>query len=69
MFFGCRSKKADFFFSEEWLPLVSEGYLQLHTAFSRDQEHKIYVQHVIKREGVAVWEWLNKQQAHVLIAG
>ena len=37
LFFGCRNSKKDFFFKEEWEPLVENGKLQLFTAFSRDQ--------------------------------
>ena len=37
LFFGCRNREADFFFADEWLPLVECGKLQLFTAFSRDQ--------------------------------
>ena len=69
LFFGCRSSRADFFFAEEWLPLENEGFLQLFTAFSRDQEHKVYVQHSIEREGLEVWQWMRDKQAHVFIAG
>ncbi len=69
LFFGCRSAKADFFFSEEWTLLESEGYLQLSTAFSRDQEDKVYVQHVMEREGERVWQWVWQHQASVFIAG
>lgn len=36
MFFGCRSEKDDYFFKNEWEPLVTEGQLLLFTAFSRD---------------------------------
>ena len=37
LFFGCRNSDKDFFFREEWQPLVKNGSLQLFTAFSRDQ--------------------------------
>ena len=37
LFFGCRNSNKDFFFREEWQPLVENGSLQLFTAFSRDQ--------------------------------
>ena len=40
LFFGCRNSKKDFFFKEEWQPLVKNGKLQLFTAFSRDQVRK-----------------------------
>lgn len=69
LFFGCRSRKADFFFADEWLPMVDSASLQLFTAFSRDQEHKIYVQHKIEETGAVVWEWLSQKNAIVLIAG
>ena len=60
---------ADFFFGNEWLPLVDRGSLLLFTAFSRDQEHKVYVQHRIEEVGGVVWEWLSQRTASVLIAG
>lgn len=69
MFFGSRSAKADFFFANEWLPLEQEGSLLLFTAFSRDQEHKVYVQHRIAEQGELVWQWLSQQHAYVFIAG
>ena len=69
MFFGCRSAKADFFFRDEWLPLVREGFLSLQCAFSRDQEHKVYVQHLLEREGKEVWQWVWERKADILIAG
>ena len=37
LFFGCRNSNKDFFFREQWCPLVENGSLKLFTAFSRDQ--------------------------------
>ena len=37
LFFGCRSRTTDFFFSNEWESFVEENRLLLFTAFSRDQ--------------------------------
>ena len=45
LFYGSRNRDADFFFEEEWKTL---GNLEVVTAFSRDQEDKIYVQHRMK---------------------
>ena len=42
LFFGCRNSNKDFFFKEEWQPLVENGSLQLFTAFSRDQVISYY---------------------------
>ncbi|XP_064465574.1 NADPH-dependent diflavin oxidoreductase 1-like [Ornithodoros turicata] len=50
LFYGSRNKAGDFFFQEEWNKLVERGQLDLVTAFSRDQDHKIYVQHRISQE-------------------
>ena len=32
---------------------------KLTTAFSRDQEQKIYVQHRLLSNGKEIWNWLN----------
>jgi len=48
LFFGGRNRDADFFFSDEW----EEEGVELVTAFSRDQEHKVYVQHRMLEEEV-----------------
>ncbi len=69
LFFGCRSKSADFFFEKEWLPLAREGALTLRAAFSRDQDEKEYVQHLIQRYGEEVWQWVGPGKAHFFIAG
>ena len=42
LYFGSRNKNADFFFENDFSQLPN---LDLVTAFSRDQEDKIYVQH------------------------
>lgn len=69
LFFGCRSQQADFFFAQEWRPLVRERKLELFTAFSRDQDQKVYVQHRMEEEGRVVWEWVQQRKAYMFIAG
>ena len=51
LFFGCRNSNKDFFFREQWCPLVENGSLKLFTAFSRDQVHVILVYCFSKRSG------------------
>ncbi|XP_056360989.1 NADPH-dependent diflavin oxidoreductase 1 [Oenanthe melanoleuca] len=69
LFFGCRHKSKDFYCQAEWEELVTKGLLTLFTAFSRDQEEKVYVQHRIQENGRLVWELLSTGNAHVYLAG
>ena len=47
LFFGERHRKQDFFYEEFWNECVANGSLRLDLAFSRDQQDKVYVQHVM----------------------
>ncbi|KGL97475.1 NADPH-dependent diflavin oxidoreductase 1 [Charadrius vociferus] len=69
LFFGCRQKSKDFYCQAEWEELVTKGFLTLFTAFSRDQEEKVYVQHCIRENRRLVWELLSGGSAHVYLAG
>nr|Q6NRG5.1 RecName: Full=NADPH-dependent diflavin oxidoreductase 1; AltName: Full=NADPH-dependent FMN and FAD-containing oxidoreductase [Xenopus laevis]AAH70785.1 Ndor1 protein [Xenopus laevis] len=69
LFFGCRGKSKDFYFEKEWEDLGNRGYLTLFTAFSRDQEDKIYVQHRIKENSKLLWDLIGTKQGYVYIAG
>ena len=37
LFFGNRNQDGDFLYKDEWMTMVSNGDLELFTAFSRDQ--------------------------------
>ncbi|KAK2553222.1 NADPH-dependent diflavin oxidoreductase 1 [Acropora cervicornis] len=69
LFFGCRNSNKDFFFREEWQTLTENGSLQLFTAFSRDQEEKVYVQHRLVENSALVWDVLVNKQGWCYIAG
>lgn len=60
LFFGERNEKSDFFYKEYWLGLVDAGHLRLNVAFSRDQDHKIYVQDRMKQEGADLFKWIEE---------
>jgi sulfite reductase alpha subunit-like flavoprotein len=60
VFFGCRSRQADFFYEEEWQQAQESGELELVVAASRDQQEKVYVQHKIVEYAKRVWELLQK---------
>ncbi|XP_037795857.1 NADPH-dependent diflavin oxidoreductase 1-like [Penaeus monodon] len=69
MIFGCRNRNKDHFFQGEWEGLESEGKLQLYCAFSRDQEDKVYVQHIMRENADTLWDLIGNKQALVYFAG
>lgn len=61
LYFGCRNEGGDFLYREEWQRLKEGGALgALLTAFSRDQEQKVYVTHRLRQEGAHVWHALQQ---------
>lgn len=69
LFFGSRHLRSDFLYQTEWREALRNGDLQhLSVAFSRDQEHKIYVQDRIREQAKELWAWLEKG-AHIYVCG
>ncbi len=69
LFFGSQRERCDYFYKEDFDQLKSEGYLtRIDCAFSRDQEHKIYVQHRMRESSAEVWKWLDAG-AHFFVCG
>ena len=61
LFFGEQHQSSEFFYEDEWNTALQDGSLtKLTTAFSRDQTHKIYVQHRMIEEGAQLWQWLDE---------
>jgi sulfite reductase (NADPH) flavoprotein alpha-component len=61
LFFGETHEATEFFYREEFEAAMASGVLdRLTTAFSRDQDYKIYVQHRLKERGADVWQWLEE---------
>jgi len=68
LFFGSRKRNQDFLYGDEFEAWKKEGKLNLITAFSREQERKIYVQDRLKEHGGMIWQLLE-QGAHFYICG
>ena len=61
LIFGEQHRASDFLYGEEFLDYQQKGKLhRLDLAFSRDQAHKIYVQHRMLEQGKELWDWLQK---------
>ncbi|KTW28730.1 uncharacterized protein T551_02580 [Pneumocystis jirovecii RU7] len=69
LFFGCRSKDKDFLFRDEWMGYCSSGNLILLTAFSRDQDEKKYVQHIMEEHSKIVYDYLYNKQGILYLSG
>lgn len=69
LLYGGRNRTADFFFEEEWEHLSGLIPLQVLTAFSRDQQQKIYVQDTIRQNFTLFFRLLHDMQGSVYICG
>jgi sulfite reductase (NADPH) flavoprotein alpha-component len=61
LFFGDQKASTDFLYREELDGMLADGHLtRLDTAFSRDQEAKIYVQQRMVENAAELWAWLQE---------
>ena len=77
LFFGCRKRESDFFYSDEITNSTQNGNDEetkdpdvfispsatVVVAFSRDQVKKMYVTHKIEEHGASVWDLLQQVNA------
>lgn len=69
LLFGNPHFTEDFLYQVEWQRYVKEGVLsRIDLAWSRDQQHKIYVQDKLREQGAEVWRWIN-EGAHIYVCG
>ncbi len=60
LFFGEQHRATDFLYEQELTNWHRQGKLhRLDLAFSRDQEHKVYVQHRMLEQADELWRWLQ----------
>jgi sulfite reductase alpha subunit-like flavoprotein len=81
LFFGARHQATEFLYEmpgsgapadleSEISMFQNEGVLtELRTAFSRDQEHKIYVQNRMQEEKKMIYEYLVEQEGYFYLCG
>lgn len=69
LFFGDQHFTSDFLYQTEIQSFLDSGVLtKFNGAFSRDQEHKVYVQHKMQQHGAELFEWLEGG-AYIYICG
>ncbi|MFY9988383.1 MAG: sulfite reductase subunit alpha, partial [Chthoniobacterales bacterium] len=69
LFFGEQRCKCDFFYQDQLEEMEKLGVLtRFDTAFSRDQAHKVYVQHRMLDNSKDIFEWVEAG-AHFYVCG
>jgi cytochrome P450 / NADPH-cytochrome P450 reductase len=68
LFFGCRHPDQDFLYADELKAFAADGIVELHTAFSRADGPKTYVQHQVAAQKDRAWA-LIEQGAIVYVCG
>ncbi|MBS9426171.1 NADPH-dependent assimilatory sulfite reductase flavoprotein subunit [Photorhabdus caribbeanensis] len=69
LFFGNPHFTEDFLYQVEWQRYVKDGLLtRIDLAWSRDQQHKVYVQDKLREQGEEVWHWIE-EGAHLYVCG
>lgn len=70
LIFGERQESIDFFYREQLLTWQKEGFLtHLDTAFSRDQEQRVYVQDKLLQQRERVQNWILERNAVIYVCG
>lgn len=60
LFFGDQHFVTDFLYQTEWQRWLKAGVLtRMDVAFSRDSEHKVYVQHRLEERAEEIYKWLE----------
>jgi sulfite reductase (NADPH) flavoprotein alpha-component len=69
LFFGDQHFTTDFLYQSEIQDWARTGVLtRINTAFSRDQDQKVYVQHKMRKHATELFHWLESG-AHVYVCG
>merc|ERR1712194_885896 len=69
--FGCRKKSQDYYYGNEWEQMTDSKRLHVIAAFSREQQHKLYVQRALREadSGELIARHMLERGGAVYIAG
>nr|WP_321452763.1 flavodoxin domain-containing protein [uncultured Carboxylicivirga sp.] len=69
LIWGDKKQLEDFLYESELIEYEQLGYLKhLDVCFSRDQQEKIYVQHLLTNKAAELYDWI-KAGAHIYLCG
>jgi sulfite reductase (NADPH) flavoprotein alpha-component len=70
LFFGSQREKCDYAYKDDFDRFKRDGVLtRLDCAWSRDQAHKIYVQHRMLENAAEIWKWIDAKGAQFFVCG
>jgi NADPH-ferrihemoprotein reductase len=70
LYFGCRKRSMDYLYNEELDAFQEQGDLDtFHIAFSREQKEKVYVQHLLSKNGKDAWDSIDNLGASIFVCG
>jgi sulfite reductase alpha subunit-like flavoprotein len=70
LFFGNRNRAKDFLYESRLNEFLQDGTLtQLHVAFSRDTQKKVYVQHKMLEQAASIYRMLVKENGYIYVCG
>jgi cytochrome P450/NADPH-cytochrome P450 reductase len=59
LFFGCRHPDRDYLYADQLKAFAADGIAELHTAFSRSEGPKTYVQNLVAAQKERVWSLIE----------
>ncbi|KAK7571967.1 hypothetical protein V9T40_014439 [Parthenolecanium corni] len=69
LYYGCRKRSEDFIYGEELEECERNKSVKVHYAFSRDQENKVYVTHLLAQNADELWRIIGEKNGHLYICG
>ncbi|CAO3641888.1 unnamed protein product [Cunninghamella blakesleeana] len=70
LYFGSRNRSNEYLYGEELEAYQQDGVLShMGLAFSRDQKHKIYIQHKMKEDAEMLHDYLINKNGHFYLCG
>lgn len=70
LYFGCKKRSLDFLYEDELKSFKEDGVLtQLHLAFSREQNQKVYVQNLLAKNAKETWDLIDRDGGSIYVCG
>ena len=69
LYFGARYRAQEYLYGDELDEYEKQGLVNLRLAFSRDQEHKVYIQHKIQEDKSAMTATMLQNGGHFYLCG